>query len=257
MHTTLDAAPVWLFIALALVLTLLAHDAGYRIGRKRNRQTEREHDALVGGMVAAELGLLAFLLAFTFSMAASRYDTRRSTLLDEANAIGTTYLRAGLLPEPYRVEVRRLLREYVDVRIAAIQSQKIDHAIHKSEELHAKLWTEAAAAAETDPRSVPIGLFVASVNEVIDLHAKRVTAGTRSRIPMPVWVVLFSVAVLSFSAIGYNGGLTGRPRSPAVFAVAVSFVAVLWLVADLDRPGEGMLRVSQQPMIDLRASMGP
>jgi hypothetical protein len=251
--TPLDAVPLWALFLLAFALILLAHESGFRLGRARRES--KENDAPVGGMVAAQLGLLAFLLAFTFGIATSRFDRRREVLLDESNAIGTAYLRAAMLPEPHRTQVRQILREYVDLRIAATQGESMDHAIRRSEELHGRLWAEAVGAAEKDPRSVLIGLFVQAVNEVIDLHAKRVTAGLRSRIATTVWIVLFAVAVLSFAAMGYQGGLSGTRRTPAVLVVALTFAAVIWLVVDLDRPGQGMLRVSQQPMIDLRNSM--
>jgi hypothetical protein len=251
----LDVLPLWALFFLTVLLILLAEELGFRLGRVRARRTNRESDAPVGGMVGAELGLLAFLLAFTFGIATSRFDSRRTVLLDESNAVGTAYLRAAMLPEPHRAQVREFLREYVDVRIAAAQGESSDHAIRRSEALHGRLWTEAVAVAEKDPRSVPIGLFVESINEVIDLHALRVTAGLRSRIPTVVWAVLFTVAVLSFATMGYQGGLTGIRRSPAVLVIAVTFAIVIWLVADLDRPGQGALRVSQQPMIELRNSM--
>lgn len=95
----LDALPLWgLFLAI-LLLVLLSVEGGYRLGKYRRSRSEEEKEAPVGAMVGATLGLLAFLLAFTFGLAATRFDTRRQVLLDEANAIGTTYLRAGMLPD--------------------------------------------------------------------------------------------------------------------------------------------------------------
>ena len=160
-------------------------------------------------MVGAMLGLLAFMLAFTFGLAASRFDERRHTILDEANAIGTTYLRGGLLPEPYRTEVRRSLREYVDVRLEGVQSGKLNQAISRSLELHARMWSQAAAVAELDPRSIVNGLFIQSLNAMIDLHATRVMVGPRSRIPMIIWGVLFFVATVAMAGMGYHEGLAG------------------------------------------------
>jgi len=100
-----------------------------------------------------------------------------------------------------------------------------------------------------------VGLFVQSLNETIDLHAKRVQVGTRSRIPGAIWVGLFTVAVLSLTAMGYLEGLAGTRRSLAVIAVAVAFSVVIELIADLDRPQEGVLKVSQQALLDVRRSM--
>jgi hypothetical protein len=251
----LDVVPLWaLFLAL-VAASLLIDEYGFRFGRRRAGHAEKESDAIVGSMVAAELGLLAFLLAFTFGIGASRFEMRRQIMLDETNAIGTTYLRAAMLPTAERDDVRRLLKEYVDVRIGAAMGTPLDEVIRRSETIHEHLWTDAVAAAAQDERSVPVGLFVQSLNDVIDLHAKRVTAVIRSRMPLVVWGVLFAVALLSFLAMGYQAGLTRANRSPAVVLIALTFAAVIWLVADLDRPGQGFLRVTQQPMIDLRNSM--
>jgi len=250
----LDALPIWgLFMAI-LVLVLLSVEGGYRLGRYRRSRTEQEKEAPVGAMVGATLGLLAFILAFTFGLAAGRYDTRRQTVLDEANAIGTTYLRAGMLPDR-RAEVRALLRDYVEVRLQAVESGDVMEGIRRSEQLQDQLWAQAVVLGENNPTSIVVGLFVQSLNEVIDLHAKRLGAGLRSRIPDAIWVALFSIAVLSLGAMGYQAGLSQTSRSLAELAVALTFSVVIALIADLDRPREGTLKVSQQALIDVRESM--
>jgi hypothetical protein len=249
-----DALPLWGFFLAILLLVLLSVEGGYRLGKYRRSRSEQEQEAPVGAMVGATLGLLAFILAFTFGLAAARYDTRRQVLLDEANAIGTTYLRAGMLPDR-REEIRALLRDYVDTRLEAVLSGKIAEGIRRSENLQDQLWAHAVAVGATNPTSIVVGLFVQSLNEVIDLHAKRVTAGLRNRIPAAIWVALFAVAVLSLGAMGYHAGLAGTSRSLAVLAVAFTFSAVIGLIADLDRPQEGVLKVSQQALMDLRQSM--
>ena len=150
----------------------------------RRPGSAQELEAPLGAMVGATLGLLAFMLAFTFGSAAERYDSRRQVLLDEANAIGTAYLRAGMLPQQ-REEVRRLLRDYVDTRLEAVRSHKIAEGIRRSEQLHDLLWAEAVTLGERNPTSIVVGLFVESLNEVIGIHAKRVTVAVRNRIPVP------------------------------------------------------------------------
>jgi hypothetical protein len=252
--TVLDLLPLWGLFLVIVVLVLFAIEGGHRLGRYRRSRSEQEKDAPVGAMVGSTLGLLAFMLAFTFGMAASRYDTRKSLVLEEANAIGTTYLRAAMLPDR-RDEVRGLLRDYVDARLEAVQSGEVAEGLRRAEDLQARLWTEAAAVGQQHPESILVGLFVESLNEVIDLHAKRVTAGLRNRIPGTIWVALFTIAVLSLGAMGYHSGLVGTTRSLAVIAVAFAFSAVIALVVDLDRPQEGTLTVSQQALIDLRQSM--
>ena len=252
--TLLDVLPLWgLFLAI-VVLVLAAIEGGYRLGSYRHRQSGDEKEAPVGAMVGATLGLLAFMLAFTFGMAASRFDTRRQLVLDEANAIGTTYLRTAMLPER-RDEIRALLRSYVDVRLEAVRSGRVEEKILQSEDIQAQLWSAATAIGLQHPDSIVVGLFVGSLNEVIDLHAKRVTAGLRNRIPGAIWLALLMIATLSLAAMGYHAGLVGTIRSLAIIVVAVSFSAVIALIADLDRPQEGTLTVSQQALIDVRQSM--
>ena len=251
----LDVLPLWALSIVLFVANLLFDECGFRIGRRLSRQTHKESDTTVGAVVAAELGLLAFLLAFTFGIVASRFDVRRHMVLDEANAIGTTYLRASMLPEAEGESIRGLLRDYADVRLEATTDTPIDEILRRSDQIHQQLWNEAVAAAAHDPRSVPAGLFIQSLNELIDLHASRLMAAVRSRMPLAVWVVLFTVGLLAFFTIGYQAGLTTATRSPAVIVLALTFGAVIWLVADLDRPGEGFLRISQEPMVEVRTMM--
>ena len=249
---SLDLLPIWGVFLATVAVVLLAVEGGFRLGQYQRRRSEQEDRPPVGEMVAATLALLGFMLAFTFGLAASRFDVRRGLVIDEANAIGTTYLRAGLLPEPHRSDVQSLLREYVDVRLEAVQPGKLCQSIGRSEELHARLWAHAVAVGQKNPGSIVVGLFIASLNEVIDLHAKRLTLGVRNRIPGTIWVVLYFVAIIGTSAMGYHAGLAGSGRSLALLALVLAFSAVVTLIADLDRPQEGLLRVSQQTMIDLQ-----
>ena len=249
----LDALPLWgAFLAIVL-LVLLSVEGGYRLGKYRSSRSAEKVEP-VGAMVGATLGLLAFMLAFTFGLAAERFNTRRMAVLDEANAIGTTYLRAGMLPDR-RGEIRTLLREYVDTRLEAVRSGNVAEGIRRSEEIQNELWAHATAIGERHPTSIVVGLFVQSLNEVIDLHAVRVTVGVRNRIPAAIWLALFAVAVLSLASMGYYAGLSRTSRSVAELAAAAAFSVVIWLIADLDRPQEGVLKVSQQALIDVRQSM--
>jgi hypothetical protein len=254
--TVLDALPVWCLFLVIVILVLASIEGGARLGQHRRRRSDREKDAPVGAMVGSTLGLLAFMLAFTFGMAAARFDTRKQLVLDEANAIGTTYLRAAMLSERGDT-VRALLRDYVEARLLAVQPGKTVEGIRRSEQIQDQLWTQAVEVGRQHPDSIVVGLFVQSLNEVIDLHAKRVTAGLRNRIPGAIWLGLFTIAVLSLGAMGYHAGLADTGRSLAVLAVALAFSAVIALVVDLDRPQEGALTVSQQALVDLRQSMNP
>jgi len=154
----IDALPLWgLFIAI-LGVVLLSVECEYRLGKFRLSRREQEKEAPVGTMVGATLGLLAFILAFTFGLASSRFDNRRQLLLDEANALGTTYLRAGMLPE-WGEEVRRLLRDYIGHRLDAGRSGDVTEGIRRSENIQHQVWTEAETVAQKNLNSIVVGLF--------------------------------------------------------------------------------------------------
>jgi hypothetical protein len=249
----LDVLPLWALFLGILLVVLLSVECGYRLGRFRTRHVQ-EKETPVGEMVAATLGLLAFILAFTFGLAASRFDTRRQLLLDESNTIGTTYLRAAMLPEQ-REEIRALLRDYVDARLEIVKPGKLAAGIRQSENIQNRLWDLTVPIAQKNPDSIVVGLFVQSLNDMIDLHAKRLTAGVRNRIPLAIWAALYGISILTFAAMGYHSGLIGTNRSLVILPVAFTFSVVIGLIADLDRPQEGILKVSQQAMIDLRQLM--
>jgi hypothetical protein len=252
----LDMIPLWLLLISCGAASWLAIEAGYRLGAWRHEHKSAEKESPVGALVASILGLLGFMLAFTFGLAANRFEARRQAVLEEANAIGTTYLRARLLPEPQRAEIASLLREYVDVRIRGVTENHVLSALARSEELQEKLWSKAIDASKNkDSNSVLTGLFLQSLNETIDVHAKRVQVAMRSRIPLSIWGVLFGLATLGMAAVGYQSGLAATRRSPALLAMVLAFSSVLYLIADLDRPQEGFLVVSQQALIDVQKSM--
>jgi hypothetical protein len=248
----LDHLPLWGLFAATVVVALLAIEAGYWLGWSRCRYSEDEKEAPVGAIVGATLGLLAFVLAFSFGLAATRFDARRQMVVEEANAIGTTYLRAGLLPDGRSVKIRQSLREYVDARLEVIQTGDIEQVFRRTEELHRELWNEAEAVGQQHPDSIVVGLFIQALNETIDVHAKRVLVGLQNRLPGVLWATLYLVTMLTMAGVGYHEGLSRSRRSLAILVLVLTFSAILTMVADLDRPREGFLTVSQKAMIDLR-----
>ncbi len=255
LHGLLDALPLWALFMATLVVGLLSFEGGFWVGRRRSRRSEQEKEIVVRGLVGGMLGLEAFMLAFTFGIAATHFDARRQALIDEANTIRTAYLRADLLPDPYRTEIRKLLREYVDVRLDGVRPGKIEQAIARSEELHEQLWLQATASREKTPSPAFAVQFIQSLNEIIALHTRRVVAGLEFRIPNIIWIVLYSVTALAAASIGYHSGLTGRSRPLVALALILAFSAVIFLVEDIDRPGQGLLDVSQRALLDLQRKM--
>jgi hypothetical protein len=252
----LDLLPLPAMYVLTSLLALLAVEAGFRLAKRRLHRELYEKEASVGAMVGATMGLAAFLLAFTFGLAASRFDARKAFVVDEANAIGTTYYRATLLSEPQGSQIRRLLREYVRVRLQLVYPERVEQALQRSDELHASLWSQALAAVEHD-RGPIAALFIGSLNEMMDLHTKRLELGIRNRLPASIWMALFAVAVVTMFGVGYHAGVTGTRRSPMTFVLVLTFSAVIVLIADLDRPYQGLLQVSQEAILDVERAIGP
>ena len=255
-----DRIPLWGVLAGTIALIFASFETGRRWGASRRNDDLANLEGPTTSMSSAALGLLAFMLAFTFGMAGTRFERRREVLLEEANAIGTSYLRAEMLPAPHAANVRKLLREYVDLRIAgpSTAADRLKRVIDRSVEIHGLLWKEAVASAQVNPGSIQTGLFVQSLNELIDLHSKRLTASLRSRIPGVIWAALYALTFLSMTMLGYQTGLFHTNLSAPTLILAAAFSAVLCLIADLERPQEGLLRVSQQALIDARAGMeGP
>lgn len=256
----LEKVPLWGIFGFTVVMVLTSIWIGAVLGKRRRRQREQEDESSFSTIIGATLGLLAFMLAFTFGIAAERFQTRKQLLLNEVNAIGTTYLRAGLLLEPHRSEVRKLLREYVDIRANIAreaprqrQLEKFKESVSRSEALQNQLWSHAVALAAADRSSEIDALFISSLNEVIDFHNSRVTV-IQYHIPTLIWDVLFFITFLSMATVGYQAGLSGQGSVKMGIVLALSFSAVIFLIADLDRV-TGTLRVNQQPMFDLQKQM--
>jgi hypothetical protein len=248
----LDPLPLWILFIITVLIALISVDVGVRLARWRKRKGD-EPEAPPAGMVAATLGLLAFMQAFTFGLAASRFDARRQLVLQESNAIQTAYLRAELLPEPSRSEMRSALREYVDARLLGTRPEMLNEAIAKSEDLHKRMWSSAVTLVEKE-RSAITSLYIQSLNQIIDLHSQRLAA-VRNRLPNAIVIVLYVLLILSMAAVGYQEAITSKRRSIAVAMLILGFSSVLFLIADLDRPGRGWFQVSQESMIELQRSM--
>jgi hypothetical protein len=252
----LDALPIGgVFILFALV-AMAFYEAGFRLGLWWQNREPGEQEGPTGVLVGSILALLAFLLAVTMGMASDRFDTRRAIVLAEANSIGTTYLRAGYLPEGASAEIRELLREYVPLRIQLTASGDIEADIKKSGDILARLWTITEGVAKTTNQGDLVSTFVESVNETIDLHESRVTARS-ARVPETVVLLLFVGSALSLGMLGYSAGLTRRRSLLSAAVLIIALGAVLTIVVDLDRPREGLIQVSQQPLIDLQQQIGP
>jgi hypothetical protein len=245
-------SPVFLFglFVVIAIATLLAFEAGLWLGRWRSRRPNPEAPRPVGMLVTSTLGMLSFILGFTFGLASSHFDRRTDAAFDEATAIGTAYRRADLLPEPERTNERRLIRQYVDVRLEPLHARTGD-ALARMRRLQEQMWAEAVGASRRDggsPAVVPLTQSLIDVN----VHGERVLNGIRSRIHVGVWLILNAIMAVSVASAGYHAGLAGTQRSIAAVAYALVFATVIVLIAAVDIPGPQQLQTSHQALIDLR-----
>jgi hypothetical protein len=228
--------------------------------QSRTRQRSSEGDDKEGGqegyVVSAVLGLLALLMGFTFSLAVDRFETRRHLVLEEANAIGTAYLRAQLLAEPDRTRMTNLLLQYTDNRIALAKAAPggapQQRMMKTNDALLTDIWAATSAAFE-GIKGLPFSnTYLNSVNALIDLDASRKTARA-ARVPAEVFAVLFVYLIVAAAVLGYV--LRGaRGRIAGGFLLALLTLSLV-LIIDVNRPTLGGITESQQPMEDLQQSL--
>jgi hypothetical protein len=251
--------PVGMIFIATIIVVVLAIEAGFRLGHAVLGKSEDEKESSVSAIAAAILTLAGFMLAFTFGISSDRLQDRKTLVRDEANAIGTAWLRSDFLPEPDRAEAKGLFRRYVDDRLEAAQARDLDQVQEKlteSRRIQHQLWDTAVKNARKDMNSDVAALYIESLNELINIHALRVAVALHAQIPGIIWLVLYALVILGMTAIGYQTAITGSARrSRAVSLLAVSFSLVIALIAVLDRPQSNLIGVPQGPLIDLRASM--
>jgi hypothetical protein len=234
---------------------LLAVEIGYWLGRWWQQHSPQVKEGTTNSIVGATLALLAFLLVFLTGSAVNRLDNRRQLVISEANAIGTTYLRAGYLDEPYRTNIRQFLREYAASRLELVKDfsnlTAMAAARTQSEKIQTELWSQAEALVRANPDSESVAIFIESLNEVIDLHTERVVAWSY-RVPFNFWLVIFFMAFVTLMMVGVQNGLSGDRNFIEIVALILVFAAVIQLNIDLDRPQEGFFQVNQQALIDVQ-----
>lgn len=256
----LESLPIWLIFVGTMALVLLSIYGGISLARFRRRRSPVDEGAPVNAILGATTSLFTFILAFTFGLTASRFDTRRELLLDEVNTIGTTFLRTRLIPEPHGAAVRALLQEYVNLRVDLARHPKIfAEAIRRSGQLQDLMWTHAAALAQADLQNPElVALFVASLNEMFDMQTKRITVSVIYSMPTAMGIALLVLTLLAMLEVGYLLGLSDRANWLLVVMLTLALALVITLIADLDRSptgGGGLIKVELQPMTDLQRWM--
>jgi hypothetical protein len=243
-------------LALGLLLAVLlafALDFGRQVAAHYKIDKTPERKEQMGTIRDGFFILLSLLLGFTLTFAASRFAERRSLAVEEAVSLGTTYLRASTLPQPYRDHAKQLLREYVDARLALDDADRsqFNEAMNRSHRIQAELWLDAATVAQTD-RSDVTGLYLRSLNETIDLDAKRVAA-FEYHVATAIWILIIVVSVV----VAFTRGATMTSRFwLSLILIPITIAVVVALISDLDAPSHGFIRLDRRALQRLKAEIG-
>lgn len=250
-------------LALAAVglvaIFVLASEAGYRLGLRfashSVNDAVRSQFATIEG---AEFALVGLLLAFTFSMAATRHESRKLVIVAEANAIGTAWLRADVLPPEQCRQLRSLMRQYMDAWFELADSgrdaRKWDPATRKGADLQKRMWAISAEECRRNPDSVAASLLLSSLNDVFDRHGDSRFAFA-NRLPAAILVLVIVSATIAVGHLGYGYGMAGRRNFATLVILCCLIVVTIIVIMDLDRPLRGMFQITPQSMIDLYQGM--
>jgi hypothetical protein len=244
-----------LLVVLGLIAGVFAaHEIGFRLGSLTGPADER-FDRQVALIQASTGALVAFLVGFAFSGAASRFIDRADIIVKEANALGTAYLRADVIAEPHRSELKAALKEYAGDRVRLLSRDQRDQIVPllaKVGGLHERMWRSAIKG--TQDNAPLMAVVLPPINEVIDLHSIHL-AMARRHLPIPIMAVLLGTAAVGFGLMGFGNGRVGRRFSVIDSVYGVALAIALWMTIDLDYPGIGIIRVSNLSFVETLAAM--
>lgn len=242
---------LWLLFPATAGLIVSGAEFGNWMGR-RLRRLERD-PADISTLAGAALGLLALLLAFSFSIAIGRFEVRRAMVVEEANAIGSTVNFALMLSDPPRQDMLGLLRDYTKVRLELGGQQDKDvfaRDVARSLDLQTRMWGLATEASNAVPQSLAVNRFIGSLNEVNNVHEKRITELLYT-VPVEIILMLLGVSMVALGFTGYNSGALGAKRRAADLIMSLTVALLVMLVIDLDRPTRGLIMVPIRPLQDV------
>jgi hypothetical protein len=251
-----SAVAIGVFVGILVFLQL-----GRRVGTRAVGRRGPSSLASTESLETAVFALLGLLIAFTFSGALTRFDVRRIQVVDEANAIGTAYLRVAMLPESAQPRVRELLRRYVDARIDTYRKlpdlEAARDALALSQSLQTELWTQAVAATQL-PASGPETkiVFLPALNEMFDLASTRLAA-TQMHPPVVVYAMLVGLAFASALLAGYRSAADAAPGRLHQFGFGTIVALTIYVILDMEYPRLGFIRLDaiDQLLVNARAAM--
>ena len=244
-----------LLVALALIAgVVVAHEFGFWLG-SQVRGADEPFDREVALVRASTAAVVAFLIGFAFSGAASRFTARVDVIVKEANALGTAYLRADTIAEPQRGELKAALREYTADRVQLLngeQREQIEPLLAKVSGLHERMWRSAIKATQDNPPLMAVVL--PPINEVIDLHSTHLAMAKR-HLPLPVMAVLMGTAAIGVGLLGFGNGRARRRFSLLDSVYGLVLAVALWMTIDLDYPSIGTIGLNNRAFVEALAAM--
>ena len=232
----------WLLFLVVAVTLFGSSLAGYRFALVTRINEDSHHHEQINSLREGLFVLLGLLLGFTVAMVLPRFDERRQLVIDEANSIGKTMLRAEMLPEPERSKSLELLREYAVVRRDSATVGP-EQSLQPTKALQAQLWQQIVLVTQQSQTAV-ISAYIQTLNDTIDVSEKRLAA-FENRVPRPVWIIIIVVAVFQ----GFAGGFSlKRKLWFSLVAAPLVIAVVMALIADLDSPHTGLIHVEQNSM---------
>lgn len=251
--------PTWLIVVVILGLMTAANEAGFRFGRRHHRDESESSRSVSNTFKGSVFTLIALVLGFSFSATTNRHEIRQRVVLDQANAVGTCYQRAGLLDDDSRDRIRGVLRRYLSVRIDYGRMDANDtNSARRREEIDRTLddlWAAVEDATRRQPEKVRVSQIVPAANEVCDMSSTRAWAG-HNHLPAPVLVLLITAVIMGCAMLGHSSGQVGVRHLGLWLASNTLFGLVLFVVLDFDRPRRGLIRIDQTPLVELHAALG-
>jgi len=257
----LDNVPLLLVVVLCVLAQVAFIEIGFRYGATKKGTPHKAQMAQVRAIMGASLGLLAFMLAFSFNTAQQHFEQRTQAYMMEVSAIDSAFRGADLIPKDARSDAKDLLRTFTKLRLNisnAAKSADMDavvNIIRQSERIHDQLWSIAEKSMEGSSGGEDTGIFASSVLAMIDAHDARLQAALFNRISPIIWITLFLMALLSMVVMGYQAGLTGTRSGLATWTLAITFSAVMMLITDLDRPNMTLFQMNQALMVEMENRM--
>ncbi|WP_375787345.1 hypothetical protein ACE10Z_07445 [Bradyrhizobium sp. Pha-3] len=244
-----------LLVATGLIAGVVtAHEIGFWLG-SISRSVDEPFDRQIVLVRTSTAALVAFLVGFAFSGAASRFTTRTDLIVREANALTTAYLRADIIADPQRGELKSALKEYAADKAMLLGRETRDETeplLAKASGLHERMWRLATTATLGDAPSMAVVL--PPINEVIDLHSVHL-AMARRHLPIPIMAILLGTAAISLGIIGFGNGRIGRRFSLIDTVYGAVLASALWMTIDMDYPEFGMITVTDRPFVEALAAM--